>query len=182
VPPERAGLRRLISKLVVGNLPDEDSARPRLLLEFPSALTVDKENLYGTWRLVSDVRQDVETGAMTDNFGKHPQGFLSYARDGRMSAIEVAEQRPQPPDLAKLSDEDRAALFRTMLAYAGTFSFDGKVVTHHVDISWNNNWTGTNQLRNARLEGDRLYITTNPQPSTIDGKLTVGILTWQKVE
>jgi hypothetical protein len=144
-------------------------------------MATEKELLYGTWRLVSDVRQDVETGAKTDNFGKRPQGFLSYGRDGRMSVIEVAEQRPRPTDLAKLADTDRAALFRTMLAYAGTFSFDGEVVTHHVDISWNNNWTGTDQLRNVRLEGNMLYITTNVQPSTIDGKPTIGILTWEKV-
>jgi hypothetical protein len=144
-------------------------------------MATEKERLYGTWRLVSDVRQDVETGAKTDNFGKRPQGFLSYGRDGRMSVIEVAEQRPRPTDLAKLADTDRAALFRTMLAYAGTFSFDGEVVTHHVDISWNNNWTGTDQLRNVRLEGNMLYITTNVQPSTIDGKPTIGILTWEKV-
>ena len=144
-------------------------------------MDTEKEKLYGTWRLVSDVRKDVETGAMTDNFGKHPQGFLSYARDGRMSAIEVAEQRLKPTDLAKLGDADRAALFKTMLAYGGTFSFDGKVVTHHVDISWNNNWTGTDQIRNVRLEGNRLYITTNPQPSPIDGKLSIGTLTWEKV-
>ena len=145
-------------------------------------MATEKERLYGTWRLVSDVRQDVETGAKTDNFGKRPQGFLSYGRDGRMSVIEVAEQRPRPTDLAKLADTDRAALFRTMLAYAGTFSFDGEVVTHHVDISWNNNWTGTNQVRNVRLEGNRLYITTNVQPSPIDGKPSIGMLTWEKVE
>jgi hypothetical protein len=145
-------------------------------------MDAEKERLYGTWRLVSDVRQDVETGAKTDNFGKHPQGFLSYARDGRMSAIEVAETRPKPMDLAKLGDAERVALFKTLLAYAGTFSFDGKVVTHHVDVSWNNNWTGTDQVRNARLEGRMLYITTNVQPSTIDGKPSIGILTWEKVE
>lgn len=141
----------------------------------------DYEKLYGTWKLVSDVRQDVETGAKTDNFGKHPQGFLSYARDGRMSAIEVAEDRPKPTDLSKLEDADRVKLFRTLLAYAGTFTFDGKVVTHHVDVSWNNNWTGTNQVRNVRIEGRMLYITTNVQPSAIDGKPSIGILTWEKV-
>ena len=145
-------------------------------------MATEKELLYGTWRLVSDVRQDVATGAKTDNFGKHPQGYLSYARDGRMSAIEVAEERPRPTDLTKLGDADRAALFRTLLAYAGTFSFDGNVVTHHVDISWNNNWTGTNQVRNVRLEGNRLYITTNVQPSPIDGKPSIWMLTWEKVE
>ena len=150
--------------------------------ETSSALATEDEKLYGTWRLVSDVRQDVETGALTDNFGKHPRGFLTYGKDGRMTVIEVAEQRPMPTDLAKLADSDRAALFKTLLAYAGTFSFDGEVVIHHVDISWNNIWTGTNQVRNVRLEGRKLYITTNAQPSTIDGKLSVGILTWEKVE
>jgi hypothetical protein len=145
-------------------------------------LAIGKEQLYGTWRLVSDLRQDVETGAKTDNFGEHPQGFLSYARDGRMSAIEVAEQRPKPTDLAQLGDADRAALFKTLLAYAGTYSFDGKVVTHHVDVSWNNNWTGTDQVRNVRLEGRMLYITPTVQPSAIDGKPSIGILTWEKVE
>lgn len=141
----------------------------------------ENEKLYGTWKLVSDVRQDVETGAKTDNFGAHPQGYLSYARDGRMSAIEVAETRPKPTDLSTLSDADRVALFRTLLAYAGTFTFDGKVVIHHVDVSWNNNWTGTNQVRNVRIEGRILYITTNVQPSAIDGKPSIGILTWEKV-
>ncbi len=99
-----------------------------------------------------------------------------------MSAIVVADGRPKPTDLAKLSDSDRAALFKTMISYGGTFSFDGKIVTHHVDISWNENWTGTDQIRNVRLEGRRLYITTNAQPSPIDGKMTIGILTWERVE
>jgi len=147
-----------------------------------SASAIDKEDLYGTWRLVSDVRQDVATGVRTDNLGKSPHGFLSYGRDGRMSAIVVADGRPKPTDLSNLSDSDRAALFKTMISYGGTFSFDGKIVTHHVDISWNENWTGTDQIRNARLEGSKLYITTNPQPSPIDGKMTIGILTWEKIE
>jgi hypothetical protein len=160
---------------------------PRLLcflylLSCVGASAIEKEDLYGTWRLVSDVRQDVATGVRTDNLGKSPHGFLSYGRDGRMSAIVVADGRHKPADLAKLSDQDRAALFKTMISYGGTFSFDGKVVTHHVDISWNENWTGTDQIRNVKLEGRRLYITTNPQPSPVDGKMTIGILTWEKVE
>lgn len=153
-----------------------------LFLSCVSTSAIDKEDLYGTWLLVSDVRQDVATGVRTDNLGKSPHGFLTYGRDGRMSAIVVADGRPKPTDLAKLSDSDRAALFKTMISYGGTFSFDGKIVTHHVDISWNENWTGTNQIRNVRLEGRRLYITTNPQPSPIDGKMTIGILTWERLD
>ena len=161
--------------------------RPKLLwvsflLLYGNASAANKEDLYGTWRLVSDVRQDVATGVKTDNWGKAPHGYLTYGRDGRMNVIVVGEQRPKPADLAKLSDGDRAALFKTMLAYAGTFSFDGATVTHHIEISWNENWTGTDQMRHARIVGRSLYITTDPMPSPIDGKLIVAILTWEKLE
>jgi hypothetical protein len=147
-----------------------------------SAFAASKEDLYGTWRLLSDVREDVGTGAKTNNWDGNPQGYLTYGRDGRMSAIVVGGQRPKPKDLANLSDDDRATLYKTMLAYAGTYSVDGATVTHHVDISWNENWTGTNQIRHARIEGRRLYITTDPMPSRVDGRMIVAILVWEKID
>jgi hypothetical protein len=99
------------------------------------------ESLYGTWRLLSNPRELVATGERVDIFGQAPQGFITYGRDGRMSAIIVGDNRPKPPDLAKLTDQERAELFRTMAAYAGTFKVEGTRVLHHVDISWNENWT-----------------------------------------
>jgi hypothetical protein len=142
---------------------------------------VGNEDLYGTWRLLSFTQRVVATGEKTAVFGKTPRGFLSYSRDGRMSAILVKDGRPKPADMAKLTGEGRAELFNTMYAYAGTFTFDGKTVTHHVDISWNENWTGTSQVRNIRLEGGKLYISTNPQPNGIDDRIIVGELVWEKV-
>lgn len=138
--------------------------------------------LVGTWRLVSYSRTVVETGETSDLMGHSPQGYITYGRDGRMSVLIVKEGRPKPQDIAKLTDEERAELFKTMVAYAGTYTFDGKTVTHHVDISWNQLWTGTDQLRNVKVQGKRLVIRTNPQPSSIDGKISVTTLTWDKVE
>ena len=146
------------------------------------AWAAGSEELYGTWRLVSFVSQVVATGEKTDIFGKAPRGFLSYGRDGRMSAILVKDERPKPTDLAKVKNEERVELFKTMIAYGGTFSVAGNVVTHQVDISWNGNWTGTSQVRNIRLDGRKLYISTNPQPGITDGKPVIGILEWEKVE
>ena len=140
------------------------------------------EELYGTWRLVSFVSQVVATGEKIDTFGKAPRGFLSYSRDGRMSAILVKDDRPKPTDLAKVTNEERVELFKTVIAYGGTFSVAGNVVTHQVDISWNENWTGTSQIRNIKLDGRKLYISTNPQPSITDGRPVIGILEWEKVE
>jgi hypothetical protein len=140
------------------------------------------DELYGTWKLIGFTVQDVATGATTRPWGDSPTGFLSYSRDGRMYAILAREQRPKPADMSKLTNEQRAELFNSMAAYAGTFSYDGKTVTHQVDISWNENWTGTAQKRLVKLEGRKLYITTPPAPSGVDGKPVVIALEWEKVE
>jgi hypothetical protein len=147
-----------------------------------SAWAAGIEDLYGTWRLVSFTQEILATGEKTDIFGKAPHGFLHYSRDGRMYAILVKDERPKPTDLAKMTDEERVELFKTVIAYGGTFTFDGKMATHHVDISWNQNWTGSPQVRNVRLEGRKLYISTNPQPRAIDGKPVIAVLTWEKVQ
>jgi hypothetical protein len=131
------------------------------------------EQLYGTWRLVSWTREVVGTGERTEIFGKAPQGFLTYNRDGRMSAIIVRENRPKPTDLTKLTDQERAELFKSMVAYAGTFKVEGSRVVHNVDISWNENWTGTAQVRSFRIEGRTLTIRTEPAGT---------VLIWEKVE
>ena len=81
-----------------------------------------------------------------------------------------------------MTDQERIELFKTMVAYGGTYTYNGKTITHQVDISWNENWTGTSQVRNVKFEGRRLILTTNPGPNAIDGKIGIQILTWEKVE
>lgn len=139
------------------------------------------EGLYGTWRLLSARGRDVATGEWTDFFGEFPGGYLSYARDGRMSAILARRVRSRPADATNATDAERAALFDSFAAYAGTFTVDGGKVTHHVDISWNEEWTGTDQIRYFRIEGDRLHITSDPQPLGADGRMIVAELEWEKV-
>lgn len=140
------------------------------------------DEIYGTWRLVSFTRTVVTTGETIDIFGKAPRGFINYGRDGRMMVLIVKDERPKPADLAKMTDQERADLFKTMAAYGGTYTFDGTTITHHVDISWNQIWTGTDQLRNIKFDGRKVILSTNPQPSSIDGKTTVSVLTWEKIE
>ena len=127
-------------------------------------------------------RNPQATGETTDILGKAPQGYIIYGRDGRMMVLFVADGRPKPSDLATMTDQERADLFRTMIAYSGTYEFDGKTVTHHVDVSWNQIWTGTHQKRNVELDGRSLVITTNPTPHPMDGKVSVTVLTWKKVD
>ena len=148
----------------------------------PLAANAQVEELYGTWRLVSWTRELVDTGERSDMLGKAPHGFLAYGRDGRMMGMIVRENRPKPADLAKLTDPERAELFKSMIAYGGTFKVEGSRVVHNVDISWNENWTGTAQVRNFRIEGRRLTISTEPQLSGIDGKRNIAVLVWEKIQ
>jgi Lipocalin-like domain len=138
------------------------------------------EKLLGTWKLVATERVEVASGAKTEQFGPSPQGFINYAPDGRMMAL-IARSDRKAPAGQKATDTEAEALFRSMLAYAGTYSVDGNEVTHHVDLSWNESFTGGKQVRIANFEGNLLKLSTPQSLDPIDGKMSVRVMTWQKV-
>ena len=139
----------------------------------------DSNPLIGTWKLKSYVTTTT-TGERSTPFGEHPSGYISYSADGRMQAIGTADGRIVPQDVA-LADGERAILHRTMFAYAGTYSIGPDKVIHHVDISWNQIWNGTDQVRFYRLTGDTLTITQPRGRSEVDGREGQSVLVWQKV-
>jgi len=138
------------------------------------------DEMYGTWRLLSFVRRDVDTGEEEDPYGKAPVGFLSLGRDGRMLALIVRDKRPKPADLTKITTQEQLELFKSMVAYGGSFKLDGNRFITDVDISWNENWTGSRQPRNFKIEGDRLIISVDPQLGP-NGKRVTALATWQRV-
>ena len=142
---------------------------------------VSADALIGTWRLKSFVREITGTGERYDSLGAHPHGYLNYSRDGHMSVITVAAERIKPRE-AVASDSERAQLYNSMVAYAGTYTvLEGNKVVHHVDISWNDAWTGTDQVRLFTLDGDTLTIKSAPTKSPTDGREVVWTVVWQRV-
>lgn len=81
-----------------------------------------------------------------------------------------------------MTDQERADLLRTMTSYAGTYTFDGTKVEHHIDISMNEVWTGTTQVRSIKRDGERLVYTTPPFRFHTDGKMSINVLTWEKLK
>jgi len=82
-----------------------------------------------------------------------------------MQVIGAANGRIAPASAAPPENE-RVALFDTMFAYAGTYSVDAGKVMHHIDISWNETWTGTDQIRLFEVSGNTLTLTTRiPDPA-----------------
>lgn len=94
-----------------------------------------------------------------------------------MGVLIVKVERPKPADLAKITDQERAELFKTMIAYGGTYTRDAKTITHHLAISWNQIWAGTDQVRNIKFDGRKVILSTNPQPRPQDGEVAISILT-----
>ena len=137
--------------------------------------------ILGTWKLQSLVYEVSATGQRSSPFGDHPDGYLSYSADGRMYAIGVVEDRPKPRDLVA-TDEEKVELQGSMFAYAGTYTADGEKVVHHVDISWNQSWTGTDLVRLYKLDGNTLTITADRAQSAIVGEEGEVILVWEKVQ
>jgi hypothetical protein len=153
-----------------------------LVLVLSVGIALAGENpVLGTWKLKSFVREVLATGERYNQMGEHPQGYLSYSPDGRMYAIITWDKRIKPHDAAP-TDEERTKLHRTMTAYAGTYTLETDKVIHHVDISWNEAWTGTDQVRFYKLDGNTLTITSAPNKSPADGRDGRGILVWEKVK
>jgi hypothetical protein len=135
----------------------------------------------GTWKLVSFIRQEVPSGAASDVMGSHPSGYINYSQDSRMMVIITGSDRKKPA-ASVATPAEVEALTKGLVSYAGTYTVDVKArtVTHHVDISWNEVYTGTDQTRNYELKGNRLSLTTIPSPDPVTGKMTVRTLIWER--
>jgi 8-oxo-dGTP diphosphatase len=138
----------------------------------------DGNPLLGTWKLKSHV-VTTAAGERSTPYGESPTGYLSYSADGRMQVIGAASGRtvptnPTPPD------NERVALHDTMFAYAGTYSIEAGKVIHHVDISWNEVWTGTDQIRLFEVNGSTLTLTTHLTDPASDTEVHYAVV-WEKV-
>jgi len=142
-----------------------------------------QQAILGTWKLLSYVREELPSGARSDVMGAHPSGYINYGRDGRMIVMIVASDRKKPAGAVATPDEAEA-LIKSMLAYAGTYTIDSeaKTVTHHVDISWDQSRTGTDQVRSYKLEGNHFTLTTEPSTDPASGKQTVRTLIWERLK
>jgi Lipocalin-like domain len=140
-----------------------------------------KHKLVGTWKLVSYIREEIPSGAKSDVMGLHPSGYLIYGNDGRMMVVFVRDGRNKPAG-AVATKAEADELFRGLVSYTGTYEVRGDTVVHHVDVSWNQSWTGTVQTRHFKLEGDRLSLSTTPSLDPVEGKMSVRTLIWERVK
>jgi hypothetical protein len=134
----------------------------------------------GVWKLRAYSRRYLDTGEVrTDML---PHAYIMYTPGGYMMSVTVERDRP-PPAGPILTDAERVRLFDGIVsAYAGTYATEGNMVTHNVEISWNEGWTGTQQRRFFSVVGDILTIETTPRTTGADSREFINTLTWDRVE
>ncbi|MDP3822243.1 MAG: lipocalin-like domain-containing protein [Burkholderiales bacterium] len=137
-------------------------------------------SLVGTYRLLSF--QAVPDGeAAIDIWGRQPTGYITIT-PRRFMAVLTAENRRLPAGPTP-TPQDLVASFVTQSAYTGPYRIEGNRIITTVDASSYATWKGTEQIREFRLEGSRLHLSTLPGPLLVPaGKAGRMHLLWERLE
>ncbi len=114
----------------------------------------DQASLVGTWKVISFETEYQTTGVREAVLGKNPTGYTIYTSDGRVIALMTAQGRK-----AATTDQERAGLWKSMVAFAGTYRVEGNKLVNKVDVSSMPTWVGTERVVLYRIDGDRLITT-----------------------
>ena len=150
-----------------------------LWLTATSAPAQETKNLVGTWRLVSYEVEAQATGQRGPIMGEKPTGYAAFLPEGRVFFVLTGEGR-KPAG----TDQERAALLGTVIAYTGKYTLDGDKWTTDVEVAWNPEWVGTKQVRTFEIKDDRLMVTTpwRVMPNFPDKGTSRSIVTFERVK
>jgi len=130
--------------------------------ERASMTAAHPQPVVGVWRLLSSEATIVDQGRTEITATERPKGYIILTPWGRMMTVCIGgdgDRKKTPTSQADFSE-----LWKTMLAYTGKYRVEGDELVTKVDVSWYELWTGTEQRRQFKLEGDKLTIVTKPQP------------------
>ena len=140
----------------------------------------DASALIGTWKQLSGTMVEQGSGLTQSNLSAAPNGYVNFSADGRLLLLSTDSARKKPAGEVPTSAEAEA-LYRSMIAYAGSYDVEGNKVTYHLDATWNESWTSTDQVRFWEINGEELTVTTPEIVNPLTGKRSVFRLTFRKV-
>ena len=142
-----------------------------------ASLAGDGDKVVGTWRLVSYEVEVQASGQKGPVMGEKPTGYATFTPEGRVFFVLTGEARK-----AAKTDQERAELLSTLVAYSGTYTVEGDKWTTNVEVAWNPEWVGTKQVRDFKLDGERLMVLTpwRVMPNWADKGLTRSIVTFER--
>ncbi len=149
---------------------------PVLLVAMAASFAAERDVLVGNWRLVSFEREYQPAGEREYPMGKAPTGYILFLPEGRMAVLITAEGRKAPA-----TEQDRAGLFNTLVAYTGAYRVEGDKWITTVDVSANPAWVGTDQTRSFRITGNRLQEVT-AWAARPDDRMARAVITYERVK
>jgi hypothetical protein len=147
---------------------------PVLLVAMSASLAADRDALVGSWRLVSFEREYQAGGEREYPMGRTPAGYILFHPAGSMAVVITAEGRK-----AATTDQDRAGLFNSLVAYAGPYRVDSDKWITTVEVSANPAWVGAEQTRTFRATRDRLQEMT-AWAARPDGRMARAVITYER--
>jgi hypothetical protein len=163
---QQARMRR-IGILLPGK---EDAALARrfaLVTTWGDEMTVSSD-IVGVWKIRTFALVD-SGGGQIKPFGEKPNGQAVFTAGGHVALVMTGETRKAAAG-ATATSEEASALFSSMAAAAGTYRLEGNTLTVSVTSSWNESWTGTQQIRSVELKDGQLTLSSAPARSPALGK------------
>jgi hypothetical protein len=130
----------------------------------------------GLWRLCEFVREYQATGEREYPMGFAPTGYILFLPEARMAVVITGDGRKAPT-----TDQGRAGLFNSLVAYTGPYRADGEKWINTVEVSANPAWVGTEQTQSFQLTGDRLQEMT-AWAARPDNRMARVVITYQRVK
>ena len=93
-----------------------------------------------------------------------------------MAVVITGEGRKAPT-----TDQDRAGLFKSLVAYTGPYRVDGDKWITMVEVSMNPAWVGTEQTRAFEISGDRLQEMT-AWAARPDNRMARAVITYERAK
>ncbi|MGM5025177.1 lipocalin-like domain-containing protein [Tardiphaga sp. 862_B3_N4_1] len=133
-----------------------------------------RQQLVGTWSVISFVNENEKTGKTTKAFGSDPKGYFMFDAGGHFSINLIRARRPKFGNRDfPTSGEGRAAL-EGMIVMFGDYKVnetDSSISLHIIGGSFPA-WDNTNKKRFIAIRNDELTY-KNPTPATGGGTAVV---------
>jgi hypothetical protein len=141
------------------------------------SLADDSQKVVGIWKLVSYEIEVQATGQKVPVMGQNPTGYVAFLPEGRVFFVLTGDARK-----AAKTDQERAELLSTLVAYTGTYRVEGDKWATKVEVAWNPEWVGTEQVRSFKLDGEQLQVLTpwRLMPNWADKGMTRSIVTFTR--
>ena len=125
-------------------------------------------SVIGVWRLVEARAWDEAGNSLAAPYGENPVGHITFTAQGRMLAA-LCNGDPDPS----------GNLDRSYSSYGGTYTLSGDTLTTLVDVAADPLRIGTEQVRKARMSGERLVL--RPPLRSYAGVPQQRELEWEKI-